>query len=459
MSIAADASVFVDGILYEWEYKYGGIDGFKYVATVISRKEKYSGDIVIPSSIKFKDFYEIECKVIAIGNSAFNSCKDLTSVTIPSSVTSIGLSAFRDCSSLKSISLPDGITIIDNSTFYGCIGLTEITIPSGVTTVGAFAFEDCRNLTTVIMPSTVKEIKWSAFQGCESLSSISIPNSVERIDMQSFQGCSSLESINIGSGITNIGNEAFASCSSLKTVNCFAENVPTTNANAFKNTNLKKAVLYVPAGSIDAYKDASPWKDFKHIVAIGSEPPIDKYLLTYKIDGQIFKTVEYEYGATIMPEPTPDGDYLSFEWQDLPSTMPDHDVTVNAKYTRNDVPSQNVHKLIVLLKSGEKIAFVLKDKPQISFNGNQFVIDSTTGSIEYLRSDIEDFHFEESETNVESIEYSGDGNVTIYDINGHMLAKLNNESLNSAKLYLEGYKPGLYIIKIGNKQTIKYLKK
>jgi hypothetical protein len=51
------------------------------------------------------------------------------------------------------------------------------------------------------------------------------------------------------------------------------------------------------------------------------------------IDDVVYKEVTYEYGATIVPEPTPEGDYGSFEWVDLPTTMPAHDVVVTAKYT------------------------------------------------------------------------------------------------------------------------------
>ena len=51
------------------------------------------------------------------------------------------------------------------------------------------------------------------------------------------------------------------------------------------------------------------------------------------IDGKVYKEVEYESGATITPEPQPEGDYQSFEWTDMPETMPAHDVVVQASYT------------------------------------------------------------------------------------------------------------------------------
>ena len=60
---------------------------------------------------------------------------------------------------------------------------------------------------------------------------------------------------------------------------------------------------------------------------------VNKYKLTYMLDGEVYKEVEYEYGATIVPEPQPqEGDYSQFEWNDLPETMPASNVTVHASY-------------------------------------------------------------------------------------------------------------------------------
>ena len=61
--------------------------------------------------------------VLTIGDMAFLSCTDMTSVTIPNSVTEIAYEAFG-----------------------GCIGLTSVTIPSSVTYIGTGAFLECSNL-------------------------------------------------------------------------------------------------------------------------------------------------------------------------------------------------------------------------------------------------------------------------------------------------------------------------
>ena len=137
----------------------------------------------------------IEDGVTSIGNSAFDSCSNLTSITIPDSVSSIGNFVFYGCSSLTSITLSNNITNIGNSAFAGCSSLTSITIPDRVTSIEKYAFYNCSGLTSITIPDSVTSIGESAFRNCTSLTSITIPD-----------------------GVTSIGNSAFEDCSSLKTI-------------------------------------------------------------------------------------------------------------------------------------------------------------------------------------------------------------------------------------------------
>ena len=54
----------------------------------------YSGDIVIPSVVQYGGN---EYAVVGIGEDAFAYCRDLATVSIPSSVTTIGAYAFLYC--------------------------------------------------------------------------------------------------------------------------------------------------------------------------------------------------------------------------------------------------------------------------------------------------------------------------------------------------------------------------
>jgi hypothetical protein len=82
----------------------------------------------------------------------------------------------------------------------------------------------------------------------------------------------------------------------------------------------------------------SGWSDIPetmpaHDVTVIGSFSVNSYKLTYMLDDKVYKETMYEYGATIIPEPQPEGDYATFEWIDLPQTMPAHDVVVHASYT------------------------------------------------------------------------------------------------------------------------------
>ena len=72
-----------------------------------------------------------------------------------------------------------------------------------------------------------------------------------------------------------------------------------------------------------------------HNVTVTGTFSINSYKLTYMIDDKVYKEVMCEYGATIIPEPQPEGDYVRFEWIGLPETMPANDVTVTGTFTIN----------------------------------------------------------------------------------------------------------------------------
>ena len=85
----------------------------------------YSGQVTIPSSISYEG---TTYNVTSIGNSAFNLCSSLTSVTIPNSVTSIGWAAFNMCTGLTAITIPESVTSIDGVPFCNCTNLSSITV-------------------------------------------------------------------------------------------------------------------------------------------------------------------------------------------------------------------------------------------------------------------------------------------------------------------------------------------
>ena len=189
----------------------------------------YTGTINIPEEVVYMNRTR---KVTNIGASAFRSCNNLTSVTIPNSVTTIGNHAFEFCISLTSVTIPNSVTTIGNHAFESCISLTSVTIPNSVTTIEEYAFYRCDGLTSITIPNSVTTIGNGAFQGCEGLTSVTIPNSVTTIGRDTFSSCRSLISVTIGNSVTTIGNDAFYNCASLTSVT-IPNSVTTIGASAF----------------------------------------------------------------------------------------------------------------------------------------------------------------------------------------------------------------------------------
>ncbi|MBE6207773.1 MAG: hypothetical protein E7132_03770 [Rikenellaceae bacterium] len=225
-----------------------------------------------------------------IGSSAFSGCTSLASITLPEGLTTIGDGAFSFCTSLASVTIPEGVTTIGSEAFRYCTSLTSITIPEGVTTIGRQAFWDCTSLASITLPEGVTTIGAYAFSSCTSLAKFEgplatsdqrcividgalvafapaelfeyvIPEGVTSIGGYAFSGCRSLASITLPEGLTTIGERAFLFCTSLTSVYCKPTTPPAGGSDMFRN-NATDRKIYVPAGSVDAYKAAQYWSDY-----------------------------------------------------------------------------------------------------------------------------------------------------------------------------------------------------
>jgi len=154
------------------------------------------GNVAIPASINGKP-------VTTLGDYVFRF-KQLTSVSIPSSLTYIGSYAFSD-NQLTSVSIPSSVTHIAWSAFYNN-QLTSVSIPSSITSIGDNVFSD-NQLTSVSIPSSITSIGDAAFSR-NQLTSVSIPSSVTSIGSYAFSD-NQLTSVSIPSSVTYIGYSAF----------------------------------------------------------------------------------------------------------------------------------------------------------------------------------------------------------------------------------------------------------
>lgn len=128
--------------------------------------------------------------------------------------TRIGDHAFEYSTIAKTLTIPNVIESIGDSAFYHS-SLTEITLPENVTSVGASAFDGCSNLYRATLPATLKSIGANAFKG-----------------------------------------------TALKVIYNRSTNPQEVSGDVFEGVDKAACKLYVPTGSVEAYKNAPVWKEF-----------------------------------------------------------------------------------------------------------------------------------------------------------------------------------------------------
>jgi hypothetical protein len=153
------------------------------------------------------------------------------------------------------------------------------------------------------------------FRGCKNLSNIVLPKTIKTLQEYAFASCFKLEEIELPAALTEVGSHAFADCRGLKTIHVLG----TTPANLTgtdhfqKNEGLK---IYVPAGSVDAYKTA--WAEYKdYIVSNADYKVVNEVTLTNAgtLAEKLGLYVEWSYsGGAAYDEPRYiHGNYAKFD--------------------------------------------------------------------------------------------------------------------------------------------------
>ena len=259
--------------------------------------------VIIPDSVK------------TIGMEAFKNCSKLNTVELPSTLQSIGEKAFENCSKLTLVVCASATpaTIYENT--FPANSMT-INVPLGAKDVyekadywGSENYTIYDSMSSLSEGDETKEEAPATYQiitdDDSSSASVAIVDDVNvsgdfaipdavvhngteypvtAIAPNTFENNMSLISVTIPSSINSIGESAFAGCSNLKSIivnwtepldlsaPAATRGLMTRSGGSsiFEGVDKDNCVLYVPDGSVDAYKAAEVWKDFKNIKPIST---------------------------------------------------------------------------------------------------------------------------------------------------------------------------------------------
>lgn len=223
----------------------------------LGRDGSFTGELEIPQGLT------------EIPNNAFCvSLKHRVPLTIPEGVKRIGTQPFP---ALCSIHFNSDLEEIGDAAFYNSGLYFPIELPSQLRIIGESAFLEARLEGEIVIPENCLTIGQSAFSNNE-ITRITFPSKLESIANRTCSSCPYLREVTIPKYVDYIGDYAFGGCPAMQTIVCLSPEPPGLGRNVFTRENdwedgmaMDKVILQVPEASIEAYRHAEGWSDFKNI--------------------------------------------------------------------------------------------------------------------------------------------------------------------------------------------------
>lgn len=279
---------------------------------------------------------QLPSDVKTIGNEAFRECTGLTSLELPSGLTKIEEGAFWGCSNINSIYayMPDPLLFDgeakdfptcfnENCTLYvpkksysaymvapgwgdfkTIVKFNPDLIRDWVTknvaqagTLSTVIGEDKENITKLKLTGNLNDtdvqyleemireaalqelnlkdallytINVCRFSDCKSLTSLVLPDVLQRIEKEAFALCTGLTTISLPAGLEYM-YAAFDGCTGLTSIYANMP-APLQDAYSFEGVDKSHCYLYVPKGSLDAYRQDEEWGRFPYIAGLEQDP-------------------------------------------------------------------------------------------------------------------------------------------------------------------------------------------
>ena len=201
---------------------------------------------------------DIRCQVTVLPEGCCFAMPNLTKVWLPETLVKIDVDAFNSCSALK---------------YFNEIYVLRCADFPNLTTIGESAFANSR------------------------LSSVYLNGNVTKVGEYAFFNCTHLHDLILGEKLTTIGKYAFSGCTEISWFHNYAAKPQPYTTGMLEGVS-KQTTIRVPFNSLNAYKTADGWKDFR----IYAEPYIywldeDRYLFFYPDLATMTATITADDGS------------------------------------------------------------------------------------------------------------------------------------------------------------------
>lgn len=251
-----------------------------------------SGNLVLPENVE------------TIGSSAFQNCLGLTgSLVIPDKITSIPNATFLSCGFTGTLTLPKRLVEIGGQAFAYTPFKGELNIPETVNTIEFAAFSGTLFNGTLVLPSELIYLGDEVFRNCWRLSGVvEIPENLIAIPSYIFCDCIGLEGIVLHKNVEVIEACAFGNCFGITSIVCNPKTPPTIDPSTFNGVAKDNFTIEVPEASVNIYKNASNWSEFKRFAAHRE----------FSISRNLLRTLNDEHSKTFVLR-APSGENWSVE--------------------------------------------------------------------------------------------------------------------------------------------------
>ena len=254
---------------------------------------KLSGELRLPEGIEYIDAHEGN---LSHGHAVFLGCDFSGNLHLPESLTSLPNLGFPKVTG--TVTIPRNITVIEENLFdagggYGA-GISQVEFHDGITEIRGGAFVNTQLSGELVLPPNLKKLggkpflntkitnvifpdalqimldgnydSEGTFADCNRLTgTIHFAKNVARVPKGCFINCSAMTGIILPKNVEIVDDRAFENCYSLNTIVCENPEPPIVGKNAFHGVPKDNFTLEVPKGSVEKYKNADGWKEFKRI--------------------------------------------------------------------------------------------------------------------------------------------------------------------------------------------------